>query len=74
MDNSYCVTEKKYTGNIDPKVFRTKNNRFVVKSTCSSCGNKKSKFIKKQEASGLLSMLGVKTPFSKIPLLGDLLF
>ena len=74
MDNTYCVSERKYTGNIDPKIFRTKNNRYVLKSKCSSCGNKKSKFVKKQEAQGLLSMMGLKTPFSKIPLLGDLLF
>ena len=35
---------------------------------------KKSKFIKEQEASRLLSSLGIKTPLSKIPLLGLLLF
>ena len=35
---------------------------------------KKSRFIKKQEASGILSNLGIKTPLSKIPLLGDILF
>ena len=35
---------------------------------------KKSKFIKKPEASGLLSSLGIKTPLSKIPLVGPLLF
>ena len=40
---------------------------------CSKCGNKKSKFMKEQEAEGLLSNLGIK-PLSKIPLLGDLLF
>ena len=37
-------------------------------------GGKKSKFIKKQEASGLLSKLGIKTPLSKIAILGDVLF
>ena len=30
--------------------------------------------MKKQETKGLLSNLGIKTPLSKIPLLGDLLF
>ena len=74
MDSSYCVTERKYTGNIDLKIFRTKNNRFVLKSTCPSCGNKKSRFVKKQEASGILSMLGVKTPLANLPLLVPLLF
>ena len=35
---------------------------------------KKSKFIKQQEASRLLSNLGIKIPLSKIPLVGPLLF
>ena len=37
-------------------------------SKVAVCGAKKSKFIKKQEAKGLLSSLGIKTPFSNIPL------
>ena len=36
--------------------------------------SKKSKFSKEQEARGLLSCLGIRTPLSKIPLLGPLLF
>ena len=36
--------------------------------------NKKSRFIKEQEANGLLSELGIRTPLSKIPLMGDILF
>ena len=43
-----------------------------MQSKCSDCGNKKSRFIKKQEAKGLLSNLGINTPFSKIPLLNVL--
>ena len=43
-------------------------------SKCAMCGSKKSKFIKQQEDSGLLSILGIKTPLSKIPLVGPLLF
>ena len=46
----------------------------MILSKCALCGSKKSKFIKKQEASGLLSKLGIKTPLSKIPVLGDVLF
>ena len=38
------------------------------------CDSKKSKFIKKQEASGLLSSVGIRTPLKKIPLLGPILF
>ena len=37
------------------------------------CGSKKSRFIKNQEAKGLLSKLGIKTPLSKVPLLGVIL-
>ena len=40
---------------------------------CAVCDSKKSKFIKEQEASGLLSSLGIKTLLSKIPLVGPLL-
>ena len=35
---------------------------------------KKLRFLKKQEGSGILSNLGLKTPLSKIPLFGDILF
>ena len=38
------------------------------------CGSKKSRFIKNQEANGLLSNLGVRTSLSKVPILGDILF
>ena len=38
------------------------------------CGNKKSYFFKNQEAKGLLSNLGLRTPLSKVPVLGDILF
>ena len=36
--------------------------------------SRKSKFIKKKEASGLLSSIVKKTPLTKIPSLGPLLF
>ena len=63
---------KKYTNNINPKIFKTKNNKLLMQSTCSDCKNKKSRFVKEQEAKGLLSNLGINTPFSKIPLLNVL--
>ena len=66
---NYCVMCKEDTENIDPKIYRTKNNRLVVQSKCSVCGIKKPRFIKEQEAKGLLSNLGIKAPLSKIPLL-----
>ena len=43
-----------------------------MQSKYSVCGIKKSRFIKEQEAKGLLSNLGIKTPSSKIPLLNIL--
>ena len=46
----------------------------MVLSKCAICDSKKSKFVKKQEASGLLSNLGIKSPLNKVPLLGPLLF
>ena len=46
----------------------------MMLSKYAICGNKNSKFIKEQEAKGLLSNLGIRTPLSKIPLLGDILF
>ena len=46
----------------------------MILSKCAICGSKKPKFIKKQEAKEILSSLGIKTPLSKIPLLGDVLF
>ena len=36
---------------------------------CSACGMKKSRFVKEQEAKGLLSNSEIKTPLIKIPLL-----
>ena len=69
---TYCLKCKKDTENIDPKMFRTKNNRLIMQSKCSDCRNKKSRFVKEQDAKGLLSDLEIKTPFSKIPLLNVL--
>ena len=45
----------------------------MILSKCAVRGGKKSRFIKKQKASGILSSLGLKTPSSKIPLFGDIL-
>ena len=45
----------------------------MLLSKCTVCDSEKLKFIKKQEASGLLGSLGTNTPLSKIPLVGPLL-
>ena len=69
---TYCVKCKKDTENIDPKIFKTKNNRLTMQSKCSVCKTKKSRFVKEQDAKDLLSNLGIETPLSKIPLLNVL--
>ena len=52
---TYCLKCKTNTDNINPKMFKTKNNRLLMKSKCSVWKNKKSRFVKKQHAIGLLS-------------------
>ena len=69
---TYCIVCKKDTENTNPKLFRTKNGRLILKSTCAACNNKKSRLISKNKGSGLLSNLGVRTPLSEIPLLNVL--
>ena len=71
---SYYLNCRKDTGNINPRVSKTSNNRTMVLSKCAICGSKKSRFIKNQEEKGLLSNLDIKTPLSKVPTLGDILF
>ena len=71
---SYCLKCRKDTENINPSVSSTSNGKAMILSKCSICGNKKSRFIKNQEAKGLLSNLGLRTPFSKVPILDDILF
>ena len=71
---SYCLKCRKYTKNINPQVSSTSNGKIMILSKCAICNSKKSKFVNKQETNGLLSKLGIITPLSKIPLLGDILF
>ena len=66
---SYCLRCRKDTENIKTKSLKTSNGRIMVLSNCAICGSKKSRFIKNQEAKGLLNNLGIKTPLSKVPIL-----
>ena len=59
---------------MNPVVSKTSNDRTMILLKCAICDSKKSRFIKKQEARRLLSNLGLKTPLSKIRILGDALF
>ena len=71
---SHCLKCKKHTKNINPQVSSTSNGKFMILSKCVICGSRKSKFINKQEAKGLLSKLVTKTPLGNVPVLGDILF
>ena len=70
----YCLRCKKNTENINSRVSKTSNNKTMLLAKYAICGRKKSRFIREQEASGLLSSLVLKTPLSKITLLGDISF
>ena len=75
--NTYCVKCKKDTKNLHTKMFKNNNRlkkkkRLIMQSKCSVCEINKSRFVKEQEAKGLLSNLGIRTPLSKIPLLNVL--
>ena len=70
----YCLKCTKNTETKNPKVSRTKNGRIMLLSNYAVYDSKKSKFIKEQVASGLLSSLRIKTSLIKISLLGPLLF
>ena len=53
----HCLKCRKDTESKNWKVIRTKNGRTMVSSNCEVCDSKKSRFIKEQEASGLLVRL-----------------
>ena len=58
--SSYGLKCRKNTKNINPRVSKTGNGRTILLLKCAICGSKKSRFIKKQESSGILSSLGLK--------------
>ena len=72
--SSYCFKCRKNTENINPRVLKPSNDKRILLSKCAVCSSKKSTFIKKQEASAILSSLDFRTPLSKVLLLGDILF
>ena len=71
---SYCLKCKKDKENINSRISKTSNSRTMILSKCAQCGSKEWRFIKNQEAKGLLSNLGIRTPMSKVPIFGDILF
>ena len=71
---SYSLKCRKDTENINPRVSNASNGRKTILSKCAICYCKKSRFIKDQEAKGLLSNLGVRTQLRKVPIFGDILY
>ena len=71
---SYCFKCRKSTESKNPKVVKTKTGRIMILSKCAVFDSEKWRFIKEQNASGLLSTSGVKTYLSQFPLVGPLLF
>ena len=71
---SFCLKCRKDTENINPKVSSTSNGKAMIWSKCAMCDSKKSRFNKNQDAKGLLSSLGTRTPLSKVPILDGILF
>ena len=69
---SYCVKCRKNTEILNSKSFKTKNGRLIMQSKYPVCSIKKLRFVKEQEAKGLLSNLGIKTPLNQIQLLNVL--
>ena len=71
---SYCLKCRKNTESKSTKLGKTKSEKIMLLTKCSVCNSKKLKFIKEQEAKGLLSSIGIITPLTQIPLLSPLLF
>ena len=46
----------------------------MILPKCGACESNKPKFIKEQEANGLLSSSGIKKPLREVPLVGPILF
>ena len=71
--NSCCLSCKKDTENINPKIVRTKNNRLMMLSKCAVCNNKKSRFTAEpsfskgiSQGSGVFDSLGLNTPQNRM--------
>ena len=59
---SYCLKCRRNTESDSQKVARIKHGRIMLLSIYALHNNKNSKYIKQQEASGLLISLGIKAP------------
>ena len=57
---AYCLACRNYTKNNNPEIVRNRQNTLMIQSNCANCGSKKSRFIKEQQAMGILSNLVLK--------------
>ena len=71
---SYCLKCGENTKSISPSASKAINVLTLILSKCALCNTKTARFIKKQEAKGLLSNLGIRKLLSKIQILRDVLF
>ena len=72
---TYCLKcQKKKYKKCEFKSIKNKNEKNNLSSKCAICQSRKSRFMKEQEAKGLLSGSGIKTPQSNIALLGNIFF
>ena len=71
---SCCLKHRKNTESKNQKVVKTKEGKIVVTSNCAVSDSKKSRFIKEQEAKGILSSLGIKIRLNRVLLLNPILF
>ena len=69
---TYCLVCRDYTKYNNPTIVRNRRNRLMMQSNYANCGSRKSRFIKEQQAMGILSNLGIKTSLSKVPVLNIL--
>ena len=72
---SYCFNCRKNTESKNPKVVKTENGRIMLLSKCTACNSKRSKFIKEQQAKGLITnLIGENIPILSGLLLINTLF
>ena len=62
----YCLKCIQNIDSINLQVSKTNNGKIMILLKCAVCGSKKSRFIKKQKASGILSNVSLKTQLNKI--------
>ena len=74
MLSYYCLKCRKNAESKNARVAKTKIRIIMLLSKCAVYDSKKLKFMKEQEASGLLISLGIKASLNKLSLLGSLLF